>query len=83
MFAIKAVPTRVKHLSSASLLDRLLALPTNIRLGWKGFPQSNTLAYYENPLITSVKSFIRLAPEQSRFLHPGLMTRCQTFRSSE
>ncbi len=22
---------------------------TNIRLGWKGLPETNTLAYYENP----------------------------------
>jgi hypothetical protein len=28
---------------------RLLALPTNIRLGWKGLPGTSTLAYYENP----------------------------------
>jgi hypothetical protein len=25
------------------------ALPTNIRLGWKGLPGTSTLAYYENP----------------------------------
>jgi len=24
------------------------ALPTNIRLGWKGLPGTNVLAYYEN-----------------------------------
>jgi hypothetical protein len=30
-------------------LRRLLASPTNIRLGWKGLPGTNTLAYYENP----------------------------------
>jgi hypothetical protein len=24
-------------------------LPVNIRLGWKGLPLINTLAYYENP----------------------------------
>jgi hypothetical protein len=31
-------------------------LPTNIRLGWKGLLGTNTPAYYENSLITSVKS---------------------------
>jgi hypothetical protein len=31
------------------LLGRLLALPTNIRLGWQYLPGSNTLAYYESP----------------------------------
>ncbi len=28
--------------------DRLLASPTNIRLGWKGLPRTNTLGCYEN-----------------------------------
>jgi hypothetical protein len=27
-------------------LGRLLALPTNNSLGWKGLPGANTLAYY-------------------------------------
>jgi hypothetical protein len=26
-----------------------LALPTNIRPGWKSLPRTNTLAYYGNP----------------------------------
>jgi hypothetical protein len=30
--------TREKHLSGAKLYGRLLASPTNIRLGWKGLP---------------------------------------------
>jgi len=29
--------------------NRLLTLPTNIRLGGQYFPRTNTLAYYENP----------------------------------
>jgi hypothetical protein len=33
----------MKHLSGAPLYGRLLALPTNIRLGWKGSPGTNTL----------------------------------------
>jgi hypothetical protein len=33
-------------------------LPANIRLGWKGFPGTNTLAYYEYVLITPVKTFL-------------------------
>ncbi len=32
----------------APLQGRILALPTNIRLGWKGLPGKNTIAYYEN-----------------------------------
>jgi hypothetical protein len=36
----------VKYLSGAPLEGRLLALPTNIRLGWKSMPGTNALAYY-------------------------------------
>jgi hypothetical protein len=36
------VATHVKHLSGAPLKGRLLALPTNNRLGWKGLPGENT-----------------------------------------
>jgi hypothetical protein len=32
-----------------ALLRQTPALPTNIRLSWKVLPQTNTLAYYENP----------------------------------
>jgi hypothetical protein len=38
-----------------------VALPKDNRLGWKGLPGENTLAYYENPSITALKSFITLA----------------------
>jgi hypothetical protein len=31
--------------------------------GWKGFPETNILAYYENSSITAVKSFITLGQE--------------------
>jgi hypothetical protein len=34
------------------------ALPTNIRLGWKGLP--GTLAYYENSSLTAVKKFYNI-----------------------
>ncbi len=34
---------RVEHLKGASL-GYALALPTNIRLGWKGLPGTNALA---------------------------------------
>ncbi len=37
---------RVEHLQGA-LLGEALALPAIIRLGWKGLPVTNTLAYYE------------------------------------
>jgi len=32
----------------ASSIGTAPALPTNIRLGWKSLPETNTLAYYEN-----------------------------------
>ncbi len=41
-------PTQLKHLSGAPLQGRPLALPTNIRLGWKSLQRTNTPAYYEN-----------------------------------
>ncbi len=39
-----------------------MALPTDIRLGRKGFPGINSLAYYKNPYITAAKSFIVQGP---------------------
>jgi hypothetical protein len=51
----------VKHLSDAPLKGRLLALPTNIRQGWKGLLGIYALAYYEKSSLTAVKSFITLA----------------------
>ena len=47
----------MNHLSDAPLKGRLLASPTNIRLGWKGLLGTNTLAYDKNTYITAVKSF--------------------------
>jgi len=40
-------PTQVEHLKDAPLSGKLLALPTDIRLSWKGLPGINSLAYYE------------------------------------
>ncbi len=38
---------------------RLLALPTDIRLGWTGLEVSNALAYYyDTATVMTVKSFI-------------------------
>jgi hypothetical protein len=44
MFVGEAYP-RVEHLKRASL-EYAPALPANIRLGWKGLPGTNTLAFY-------------------------------------
>jgi len=35
----------VKHLSGAPLYGRLLALPSNIAIGWKGLLGTKTLAF--------------------------------------
>jgi hypothetical protein len=35
----------------------------NIRLGWKGLPGINALAYYENLLLMAVKTCITMAPD--------------------
>jgi hypothetical protein len=58
---VRLKPTRVKCLSGAHLQGRLLALPTNSRLGWKGLTLSNALTYYEKASLMAVKSFITLA----------------------
>ncbi len=47
MFPVKAI-IRVKLLSGGPLKGKLLALSTNITLGWKGLLGTNTLAYYKN-----------------------------------
>ncbi len=48
-----------------SSIGQAPAIPTNIMLGWKGLPEANDLAYYENSELTAVKSFIILAPGQA------------------
>jgi hypothetical protein len=37
----------VNHLSYSPLQGKFLALPLNIRLGWKGMASKNTIAYYK------------------------------------
>jgi hypothetical protein len=44
MFVVRA---RVEHPKGASL-GLSAALPTNIRLGWKGLSWTNSLAYYDH-----------------------------------
>jgi hypothetical protein len=55
---------RVEHLKGASL--RLApALPSNIRLGWKGLPWTNALAYYEHSKLRR-KKFYNIEPRLER-----------------
>ncbi len=61
-FEVGWEPTQMKHLSAAPLYGKLLALPRNIRLGWKSLPGTNTLAFNKYSLIMDVKSFITLTP---------------------
>ncbi len=60
----------MKNLSGAPLLGRLLALPTNTRIGLKGLSGTNTLAYYGNPYITTVKILLDSALETA-FVQKG------------
>ncbi len=55
-----------------------LALPANIRLGWKGLVGTNTLAYYENSKIMAVKGFIGLALALSTNIRLGwkILVKC-------
>jgi hypothetical protein len=49
MFKGKARAYPSEATSGVPLYGRLLASPTNIRLGWKGLPVTNAQAYYEDP----------------------------------
>ena len=48
MFAGKAIATQRKFLSGSPFLGKLLALPSNFRLGCKGLPGINTKANYKH-----------------------------------
>jgi hypothetical protein len=65
-------PTRVEHRKGTPLLDRLLVLPAYNKLGCKGMPFTNTVAYYKPLQITAVKSFTTLDPGLADY-HSGLM----------
>jgi hypothetical protein len=45
-----------------SILGQAVALPANIRPGWKGLPGTKPLGYYEKVELTAIKCFITLAP---------------------
>jgi hypothetical protein len=47
----------MRHLSDVPHYGWLLALLTNIRLGWQYLPETNTLAYYGNPYVYEEKKF--------------------------
>ncbi len=62
MLMIKATqPSQLGHLKDAPLEAKVQRLPTNIRLGWKGLPRTNT-SLLRKSASTNVKSFIVQAP---------------------
>ncbi len=50
-----------------SLKGRLRALPENIRLGWKGLPRTNALAYYKKCKL-ELQKVLYYCPLVSNFL---------------
>ncbi len=63
---------QVKRLSGAPLYGRLLALPTCIRLGWKGLPGANTLSLLPKFLTYGCKKF-NIVPEKGRLTTVDLL----------
>jgi len=62
MFAGKAGAYPNDTPLDSPLEGSFLTLPTNIRLGWKILPGTNTLAYLKKLLIMGVKCFISSSP---------------------
>jgi hypothetical protein len=62
MFASKAGTYLSEGPFRFSTLEKPLALPINVRLGWKG---TNTLAYFDCSKFLVVKSFTKFAPDDS------------------
>jgi hypothetical protein len=59
MFALKARAYPSEALFGCSTLGQVLALPTNIRLGCKGFTRTNMLGF-SNSNTAEIKSFIKM-----------------------
>jgi hypothetical protein len=58
-----------------TIQNRLLALPANIRLGWKCLPGTNTLAYFVNtaPTVTVVINSVWSVFVSALHIHPSLI----------
>ncbi len=65
MLASKAEAYKSEASFRCSILVYAPGLLTKIRIGWKGSPCTNSLAYYKHLSITSLKSFITFDPEFS------------------
>ncbi len=59
---IRLEPTLMKNLLGAPFQDKLLALPRNIRIGWRGLSRTNTLAYCKKFIIDGLKKFYNICP---------------------
>jgi hypothetical protein len=49
--------TFMKLNTKTKVTDKKVSLPENIRLGWKGLPGTNTVAYYNHSFVIGAKSF--------------------------
>jgi hypothetical protein len=58
----------MKLLSGVAFWGRLLALSTNIKLGWKGLPCTNTIACYAHLKVAFVKRLITMASDMQIFI---------------
>ncbi len=72
--------TLVKQLSGAPLHGKLLALPGNVRWGWKGLPRTKHSSLLQKFVNDGKKCFIRLAP--GRRWWPEVGNRCRWRRRS-
>ncbi len=77
MFVGKA--RRVEHLKGA-YLGLALALPANIRLGWKGLPETNIVAYYEKSVNYGCKKFYSTGPWRGKERYCERKTERETYR---
>ncbi len=59
-----------------------MALPTNIRLGWKGLPGTNALGYYEKSKLTAVKSITTLTSGRRFQIKVAAFQLCDEFKKS-
>jgi hypothetical protein len=55
-------PTQLERLSDAFILDRLLVLPSNVRLDWKVFTLCKHSSLFGLIISKEEKSFITLTP---------------------
>ncbi len=75
MIAGKAGAYLSEALTGVPFLDKLLALPAIIRLGWKGLLGTNALAYCENSEITDrIGKFVNYG--QKKVYNIGPRTQC-------